>query len=165
MSSNNSKEFNMQPSIFSYEYERQDSISNIQTEDLRIASTIQRIRTLLEQQSVIIPDHCDQFIMRCLRVKDYDEEKTVNLLKNFGIMMRMEEMQDVFEQFRPSLYKDFYYSGIMTPLSKRDLKGRLVLLGRIGLFIYSCLLITYMLMFHNCIHSQRIKFFSKLETR
>ncbi|ODM92705.1 Retinaldehyde-binding protein 1 [Orchesella cincta] len=47
-------------------------------------------------------------------------------------MMRLDEMQDLFEQFIPSQFKDFYYSGIVTPLTKRDSQGRLILLGRLG---------------------------------
>lgn len=77
-----------------------------------------------------VPEECTPFVVRCLRVKDYDIKKTAKLVKN--VARSMEALHDMLDKFQPKLYKTLYLNGTFTVLSTRDDKGRQVLVNRMG---------------------------------
>ncbi|CAL8141813.1 unnamed protein product [Orchesella dallaii] len=92
------------------------------TEDVR--------NNLRENYQLCIPNECTGFIIRCLRIKDYDVDKASKLVKNFS--RSTNQLHDILEKFQPKLYKDLYLNGLFTVLRSRDALGRQVLLFRLG---------------------------------
>jgi len=92
------------------------------TEDVRVI--------LYDKYNFNIPLESTGFIVRCLRIKDYDVEKAVILIKNFS--RSVFQLYDMLDKFQPKFYKDLYNSGAFTVLSGRDHLGRKVLLSRIA---------------------------------
>jgi len=92
------------------------------TEDVRV--------TLYENYSVTIPLECTGFLIRCLRIKDYDVEKAAVLVKNFSHSVK--QIYDMLDKFQPKFYKDLYHNGTFSVFNARDHLGRKVVISRLG---------------------------------
>lgn len=56
--------------------------------------------------------------------------------------MKLKEMQDIFEKFKPSQLRGLYDSGTAVPLAQRDPHGRLVIVLHAGTFMINNFYIT-----------------------
>jgi len=93
------------------------------TEDVRVF--------LLDNHNISVPLDCTGFIVRCLRIKDYNVEKAAILVKNFS--QSIHQIHDMLEKFQPKFYKDLYApDGLFTILKHRDHCGRQVITSRIA---------------------------------
>ncbi|ODM87993.1 Alpha-tocopherol transfer protein [Orchesella cincta] len=102
-------------------YEQEQFIPRL-TEDVR--------NSLRENYQLSIPNECTGFIVRCLRIKDYDVDKASKLVKNFA--RSTHQLRDILEKFQPKFYKELYLNGLFTVLRSRDALGRQVLIFRLG---------------------------------
>jgi len=92
------------------------------TEDVRMI--------LYDKHNLSVPLECTGFIVRCLRMKDYNSEKAATLIKNF--MRSIHQLHDMLDKFQPKFYKDIYTGGLFTILNSRDHLGRQVITSRLA---------------------------------
>lgn len=103
-------------------YEDKEEFLPRLTEDVR--------NNLQENYDMAVPNEYTGFIVRCLRVKDYDVEKASKLLKNFA--KSTQQLEDMLDKFQPKFYRDLFLNGYISVLSSRDSLGRQILTSRVG---------------------------------
>ncbi|XP_078731744.1 alpha-tocopherol transfer protein-like [Lampetra fluviatilis] len=94
------------------------------------AQEVQKLREALGSRPDIPARTDDGFLLRFLRARKFDHEKSFKLLESY--YKCHETWPDIFQNFRPSAVKDLLGSGFIRVLPERDSKGRRVIIQSPG---------------------------------
>ncbi|XP_002730376.1 alpha-tocopherol transfer protein-like [Saccoglossus kowalevskii] len=109
-----------------------------------------------ERPEIKLPPE-DAFFVRYLRNKKYDVDRAFKMIVNYYEVRR--KYPELYNNCRPSAYKQLYELGIQGILPKRDNQGRLVSIGKMSLwdpdrFDYDFLMAGYLLSMEKMIQDE-----------
>ena len=91
---------------------------------------IQALRDLVEAEENLVCSSTDEFLLKFLRAKKFDYEKSFKMVQRY-CAMRSRSPQN-FSKSIPSLAKDILDSQLQTVLPHRDAQARRVMIFRAG---------------------------------
>ncbi|XP_032817752.1 alpha-tocopherol transfer protein-like isoform X1 [Petromyzon marinus] len=94
------------------------------------AQEVQKLREALARRPDIPARTDDAFLLRFLRARKFDHEKTLKLIKNY--YKCHQTWPDVFQDFRPSAVKNVLDSGFIRVVPQRDSQGRRIIIQSPG---------------------------------